>query len=389
MKIAIVSGDDVSVDDPRRLCAALAGQGHEVTAYPRQRAPRRPAETGTGACGTAPIPVGPRTATSTADMLPYVGQWAAALERAWSSSRPDVVHAYGWLGGLAAQLAARRQRVPTVQTFLGLATTSPATTHESERRRIEPLLGRNAAWVTGESSADVDALARLRRSRGRASALTSGVDVERFSPVGPAVARTAPHRILCLAPNPLWHNGFDIAIKALPRVAGAELVLAETDPTDPSNDLARARLVSLAAELRVADRVRFAGAVPDGELPMLMRSADVVACAPRQPPRATTVLQAMASGVVVVAAGVGVVKDVVVDGVTGLIVSPESPSHMAAAMKTLVAQRFQCESMGAAGRSHALSRFTWDRIALDAVNIYRRLESQGAVSPHSRPSVTP
>jgi glycosyltransferase involved in cell wall biosynthesis len=372
VKIAIVSGDDVSVDDPRRLCAALVGQGHEVTAYPRQRAPRRPAETGTGACGTAPIPVGPRTATSTADMLPYVGQWAAALERAWSSSRPDVVHAYGWLGGLAAQLAARRQRVPTVQTFLGLATTSPATTHESERRRIEPLLGRNAAWVTGESSADVDALARLRRSRGRASALTSGVDVERFSPVGPAVARTAPHRILCLAPNPLWHNGFDIAIKALPRVAGAELVLAETDPTDPSNDLARARLASLAAEL-----------------PMLMRSADVVACAPRQPPRATTVLQAMASGVVVVAAGVGVVKDVVVDGVTGLIVPPESPSDMAAAMKTLVAQRFQCESMGAAGRSHALSRFTWDRIALDAVNIYRRLESQGAVSPHSRPSVTP
>jgi glycosyltransferase involved in cell wall biosynthesis len=79
----------------------------------------------------------------------------------------------------------------------------------------------------------------------------------------------------------------------------------------------------------------------------------------------------------------------VVDGVTGLIVSPESPSDMAAALKTLVAQRFQCESMGAAGRSHALSRFTWDRIALDAVNIYRRLESQAAVSPHSRRSVTP
>jgi hypothetical protein len=45
-------------------------------------------------------------------------------------------------------------------------------------------------------------------------------------------------------------------------------------------------------------------------------------------------------------------------------------------LRSLSAQRFQCESMGAAGRSRVLSRFTWDRIALEAVNIYQQLGSR-------------
>ena len=246
--------------------------------------------------------------------------------------------------------------------------------------RIEPLLARNATWVTGESTADVDALARLRRSRTRLSVLTSGVDVERYSPVGPALARTNLHRVLCLAPNPLWCNGFDIAILALPRVADTELVVAETAAGDGSHDEARAKLEHLATELGVADRVRFAGTVTGDELPTLVRSADIVACTPRQPPRATTVLQAMASGVAVVAVPVGVLNDAVVDAVTGLVLSPGSADELATALRSLLAQNFRCESMGAAGRSRVLSRFTWDRIALDSLTSYRRLGSQVATA---------
>jgi hypothetical protein len=156
---------------------------------------------------------------------------------------------------------------------------------------------------------------------------------------------------------------------------GAELVIAETAATNSSHDEARAQLERLAAELGVADRVRFVGTVGDNELPMLVRSADVVACTPRQPPRATSVLQAMASGVAVVTLPVGVLNDAVVDTVTGLVLSQRSPAAVAATLRSLLVQDFQCESMGAAGRSRAVSRYTWDRIALDALNIYRQLGS--------------
>ncbi len=369
VKIAIVSGDDLVGDDPQHLGGALGARGHEATVYVRQPG-RRPAKV---------IRVGPRAAAPPAAVLPYVRELADSLERLWSSDAPDVVHAYGWLGGLAAQLAARRLRLPTVQSFLGLAVTSHAHDggrDESERERVEPLLARGAEWVTGECTADIDVLARLRHGRARVSILCSGIDVEQYSPVGPATVRNGLHRVLCLAPNPLEYNSFDVAIRALPRVMGAELVVTETAAGAPGGEDARGKLERLAAELGVSERVRFAGTVGGDDLPPLLRSADVVACTPRRPPRATPALQAMASGVAVVALPVGVLADAVVDGVTGQLLSHHSPAALAAALRGLLAQSFHCESMGAAGRSRAVSRFSWDRIALDSLNIYRQLLSQ-------------
>jgi glycosyltransferase involved in cell wall biosynthesis len=388
MKIAIVAGDDLVGDDPQQLCGALAARGHDSTAYVRQRGSRSTEVRGEGGCRVVSLRVGPRAATSGAALLPYVGDWAATLEREWSSRRPDIVHAYGWLGGLAAQLAAGRHGIPTVQSFHGLAATSGEDPHSAgERERIEPLLARGAAWVTAESTADVDALARLRHSRGRISSLGSGVDVERYTPVGPAVAKQDLRRILSLGPDPKPANGFDVAIRALPRVTGAELVVAETGPGGRHHDADRARLEDLAAGLGVADRVRFAGAVDGDDLPALLRSADLVTCTPRRPPRATPVLQAMACGVAVVTVPVGVLQDVVVDAVTGLVLRQHTPAAVAAALRSLLPQSFQCESMGAAGRSRAVSRFTWDRVALDALNIYRQAATSvpSAMKPRSAP----
>lgn len=383
MKITIVSGDDVVGEDPEQLGAALGAQGHDATVCLRQTGRRR-ATAAAGGFRCVSVPVGPRSVASAVDVLPYVGDWAAKLERTWSKERPDVVHAYGWLGGLAAQLAARRRRVPVVQTFLGLAATSrpPAVASEqtSECERIERLLARSATWVTGESSAEVDMLARLRHSRARVSALTCGVDAERYTPTGPEIARNGLQRVLCVAANPLQHNGFDIAISALYRVPGAELVIAETDATNTVHDDARAQLQYLAKELGVADRVRFAGTVAGNDLPMWIRSADVMVCTPRRPPRPSTALQAMASGVVVVAATVGALADVVLDDITGVVLPPENPVGLAAALRRLLAQSFQCESMGAAGRSRAQSRFAWQRIALDALNVYQSLGAQERAS---------
>jgi glycosyltransferase involved in cell wall biosynthesis len=386
MKIAIVAGDDVGSADCMPICAALAAQDHRVTAYVRRRDRRRAGKGIDQGYQIVATCVGPKAPRSDREVLPFVGDWAARLERRWTSDQPDVVHAYGWLGGLAAQLAARRRHLPTVQTFQGLATTSRSGFADgpvavSERERIEPLLARNATWVTGESSMGVDVLARFRHGRARLSVLPGGVDVERFSPVGPAAARTDLPRILCLAPDSLPGTGFDVVVRALSKVPGLELVVAETAATNHVHDDARAELHRLAKELGVDDRVRFAGTVTDNELPGLLRSADVLACTPREAPRATIVLQAMASEVAVVTLPVGVLKDAVVHGVTGFVLSPSKPSELVDAMRRLQAQRFLRQSMGAAGRSRALSRFTWDRMALESLAIYQRVSPLNAPQP--------
>jgi glycosyltransferase involved in cell wall biosynthesis len=385
VKVAIVS-DGALTEDFGQFSAALAAQGHDVTAYVRQQGGRRTRKSTQHDYRVVPVSVGPGVGASDRDVLPFVGDWAATLERSWSSTQPDIVHTFGWLGGLAAQLAARRRRLPTVQSFRGLACSSRSRSagspdHYTERERIEPLLARNATWVTAESTADIDALATWRHSRARLSVLAGGVDTDRYTPVGSSLARSGLYRILCLAPNPLDYNGFDISIRALSRVPGTELFIAETDVTHPTHDEARAVLKQLATELGVADRVQFAGTVAGDQLPKLLRSADVVACTPRQPPRATTALRAMASGVAVIALPVGVLSDVVVHAVTGFLLSPNSPDELVNALRILPAQRFQCRSMGAAGRNRVVSRFTWDRVAHESLAIYQRLSS-----PYSRPA---
>ncbi|OBJ54890.1 glycosyltransferase [Mycobacterium sp. 1423905.2] len=374
MRIAIVHGDDLIGDECEQLSAALAGHGHQVTSYPRRSDQSTAAAHSDRGFDVVPVCAGPAAPQHAVEVLPFVGDWAAELASLWSLDPPDIVHGHGWLAGLAAQLAARRQNLPTVQTLHGLASTSHtdrAEVSERERARLEPLLVRNATWVTGGSSEELGMLARLRRNRARLSVLSAGVDVTRFYPVGPALDRTAKHRIVCVGPNCSPALGFDKTIRALPQLPGAELIIAET-AADPNGEDERNALTSLAAALGVSDRVAFSRPASTEDLPMLLRSADVVTCTPRQAPYATPALQAMASGVAVVAVNVGALTDTIIHSVTGLLVSPTSPRDLSVALKTVAAQRFARQGMGAAGRLRAESRFNWDRIALDALNIYRQ-----------------
>lgn len=368
VRIAIVWGDDVCAgnqdlvgdelkNDFGRLSAALAAHGHTVTSHPRAG-------------------VGPPAPVSPAKVLPFVGDWAAELSRQWSSEPPDIVHTFGWLGGLAAQLAARRNHLITVQSFYGLAATVSGARNgrsaDSERARLEPLLIRGADWVTGGSSAELDVITRLRRNRARTSVLSTGIDVERYACTDPTWLDNGTHRIVQVAPNPQPCNGFDKTIQVLPHLPDSELVIAETSVNDARNKRERAKLKRMATELGVSSRVQFAGCVAAEDIPPMLWSADVVACTPRLAPRATSALQAMAAGRVVVGTAVGALMDTVIGNVTGLLVSPTKPHELAGALKMMQQQRFQRQSMGSAGRSRVMSRFTWDRIAQDALSIYHQ-----------------
>ncbi len=55
--------------------------------------------------------------------------------------------------------------------------------------------------------------------------------------------------------------------------------------------------------------------------------------------------------------------DVVVDGVNGLIIPPNDPDALAAALRRLHADRDLCARLGAAGRARVVAHFTWEHFA--------------------------
>jgi glycosyltransferase involved in cell wall biosynthesis len=104
------------------------------------------------------------------------------------------------------------------------------------------------------------------------------------------------------------------------------------------------------------------GFVPHAELERLYARAAVVACPSHREGFGVACLEAMAHGRPVVATPVGGLRDLVVDGETGLVVPRRDPQALREALERLLADGDLRRRLGAAGRERAREHFSWDRV---------------------------
>ena len=89
------------------------------------------------------------------------------------------------------------------------------------------------------------------------------------------------------------------------------------------------------------------------------------------------VLEAMAAGLPIVASGVGGIPELVDNGRTGLLVRQGNPKELADRLCDLMADPARAAKLGAAARSEARSRYSFDRMVAAFEGLYlTRLESQ-------------
>lgn len=379
--LAILGGVDAGGQNVHvaELSAAMARRGHQVTVYTRKDDPglSETVETEQGYT-VVHVPAGPPEPLPKDDLLDYMGEFARYLDAQWRIERPDVVHGHFWMSGIAAQLAARPHRIPTVQTFHALGVVKrrhqgPQDTSPSVRIKLEKLVARGATWVVATCTDEVFELTRMGRSRNRISVVPCGVDLDTFSTEGPTAERGERSRIVGVG-RLVPRKGFDTMIEALPAIQGAEfMIVGGPDAEYLDDDPEVRRLRALAAEFDVADRVLFTGAVARHEMPPLLRSADVVTCTPWYEPFGIVPLEAMACGVPVVATAVGGMLDTVVHDVTGRLVTPKRPRECADAVTAILRDSFLRRSLGLAGRDRARARYSWDRVAADTLRVYDQL----------------
>jgi glycosyltransferase involved in cell wall biosynthesis len=378
-------GQNVHVE---ALSRALARAGHDVTVYTRRDSPELPERVVTeDGVWVEHLDAGPAEPLPKDELLPHVGALSRALADRLAAAPADVLHAHFWMSGLAALAAARRAPggswPPVVLTFhaLGVTKRRHQGRHDTSppvRIRMERALARDVAAVIATSTEEAQELLRLGAARHRITVLPCGVDVDRFTPDGPAAERGPLRRVLSVG-RLVPRKGFDTVIRALVAVPDTELVIAGGPAAGSlADDREAQRLRRLAERLGVADRVRLVGAVPRPDMPALLRSADLVVCAPWYEPFGLVPLEAMASGVPVVASAVGGFLDTVVDGATGTVVPPQRPDRLASAMRKLLAEPFWREAYGTAGVDRARSRYSWERIAAGTVGVYESVLGVGA-----------
>jgi D-inositol-3-phosphate glycosyltransferase len=284
----------------------------------------------------------------------------------------------------AAAEAARSVQLPMLITFHALGTVKQrhqgsADPSPPERIRVEVSAGHACDHIIATCRDEVAELGQMGIEHNKVSVVPCGVDVEHFTLAADAVGsefsipRRAVYRLVSVG-RLVPRKGVSVVIEAMSRLSDAELIIAGGDgPADVASESERARLSVLAAHMGVAERVHFAGQVSRTEMPALLRSADVVVCAPWYEPFGIVPLEAMACGVPVVGSAVGGLLDSVDDGRTGILVPPKDPMAIAKAARSLLDDPVRRAAFGRAGRARALSLFSWERVASCTADIYARV----------------
>jgi glycosyltransferase involved in cell wall biosynthesis len=126
-----------------------------------------------------------------------------------------------------------------------------------------------------------------------------------------------------------------------------------------------------AAELGIADRVRFLGFRDD--IPEVTAALDLSVLPSVDCDASSAVLkEAMAVGRPVVATTIGGADEIVLPGTTGLLVPPGDPEALSAAMGTILRRPDRGREMGRRGQERVRDLFTRDRLVEDTLAAYRR-----------------
>ena len=283
---------------------------------------------------------------------------AASCIAAVSGPKPDLVIAFFSIpGGPAAWLLRLLRGVPYIVSLRGgdvpgFDAKNLAALH-AITNPLTALIWRNARAVVG-NSAGLCQLAQNFMPGLAVLEIPNGVDTGRFFPATRKPDGTCELLFVGrLAPQ----KGVDILLNALALIfTGWRLRIAGDGPE-------REHLSALATTLGLADRVTFLGWTQRDALPELYRSADVFVFPSYDEGMPNVVLEALASGLPIVATRIAGNDQLVVDGENGALVPPGNPAAFANALLPVLADRTLRTAMGESSRRIAVERFSWTRSA--------------------------
>jgi len=289
------------------------------------------------------------------------GSWRR-LRSAMRAFGPDIVHVHEPFTPSTSMLAALAATTPVVATFHAWLDRSrlmelSAPVLRQVDRRID------AAVAVSEAAAS---FARHVR-RGPIEIVPNGVDVGRFAEGAEPPDGLPPGRRILWVSRLDPQKGFGVMVDAFARLArdlDDVFLLVAGEGRD------RVALRSLSRQAR--NRVIPLGTVPHEALPRFHAVANVF-CSPAvgQESFGMTLVEAMAAGVPVVATDIPGYREVVRHGVEGLLVRPNDPEALAAAIGRVLSEPELASALAAAGRARA-SDFAWDVVVPRLEGVYGR-----------------
>ncbi|MBV8055730.1 MAG: glycosyltransferase family 4 protein [Deltaproteobacteria bacterium] len=293
------------------------------------------------------------------DLAAFIHRWA-----------PDLVNIHGGLRDRfpAVLAACRRMEVPIVQSFHLV----PEPFHESAEavrlNKFSSMALRAARAITFPSCAVKAGFQKISLEAERAQIIRGGVNLKRAARATP-FSRQRPY-IFSASRLDSRHKAMDALIAAFRLLAPA---FPEVDLLIAGDGPQRMQIEETIAAWRLEARIHLLSSLPHDELWSLYKGALVFVMLSRMAEGLPLVFfEAMACGTPVVGTRTGGTPEIVIHEENGLLVERNEPGEVAAAIRALLTNPAQRETMGRRGYELAKS-YDWRVVATHYLELYQSL----------------
>ena len=284
----------------------------------------------------------------------------------FNAEKPDIVHTHSSKAGIVGRAAAWFARVPVIiHTNHGL----PYYDFQTLRERALFWSAEKIATSVTHKVVCVGEEMKRKSIAGHLGppelfeVIHSGIEIERFVNARSVRAKLGigeSERVVGVVSRMATHKGHRFLVEAAPSDVHILFV---------GDGEARADLERQVAARGV--KATFVGHVPPDEVPNLIASMDLVVHPSLWEGLPRAAVQALLVGRPVVAFDCDGAREVVIDGLTGLLVPPKDLPRLRAAIEEILRKPDRGRSMGLAGRLRCIEQFEWKRCADKLDLVYR------------------
>ncbi len=366
-------GMNVYVDE---VYERMASRGHEISVYSRVHADANYDKPTSYDLIHLPVGEIETPKSELAGLLPEFAE--SVIDDAENRQQSfDLVASHYWLSGVVGCELARKWSIPHVTSFHTLAAIKKRVWPDedepqirfTEEHRVAGDADKIVVWTEGEAEFFVS---EMGVATDRVAVVAPGVDTDLFCNTVPASQERKSKRVLYVGRLDAL-KGVDLLIEAfsclIKRGIDAELQIVGGGSADEFR-----RVLGRISELRLSDRVKMPGVLPQSELVDVYSSATCIVAPSFHETFGLAVLEAAACGTPAVAADVDGLRSIVLDGETGYLIQDRDPEQYADRIAELIGNDDVRSRMSNAARARAES-LSWDSTVSNLCEVYESVSS--------------
>ncbi len=374
----------------RHVGDVLAGKGWKVDMFTRKVDPKQEdIVEHSPNCRTIRLQAGPLSFIGRSQLFEHLSDFVDSfLQFEHQTERLyPLIHTNYWLSGWVGLRLKERQPMRMVHTYHSLGSIKYQNVEDipliaEKRVQIERNCLENADRVVATSPHELEDMRSTLSEKGEVEIIPCGTKTETFGLVSREEARKRldipqDQKMIIYVGRFDPRKGLETLVRAVNRPEVRQhdfhLYIVGGSHSDQKDQAERDRIENLVHSLDIADYVTFTGQLDHSKLPTYYSASDVCVIPSHYEPFGLVAIEAMASGIPVVASAVGGLRFTVDPEETGLLAPARDDHAFSECIDRVLSQPDMRDRMGNAGKQSVHDNFSWDGVTDQLSDLYQRL----------------